>query len=322
MIQFKSKDLILFTGAGFTKNFGGYLAEEMWSKIFNNREIQNSPKLREALIGHYDFESVYSKVLSDEGYSEAEKETLKRAVERVYESLDAIVKEWTFNNDSPYPVNRYGLGDLLTRFAGEADTKGFFFTLNQDLFFERQFHYKPLGAPSFNQEIYMNRATVLEKAGFVTLPREGIVERAEAELLNNAGLLYIKLHGSYGWLSSNGLQQMVIGKNKTQLIQDEPLLVWYFDLLKKLIKEGYGFGDQHINELLLEGVEKHGLSIFIVSTRSFQDLEARLQNGHFYAMGILKGIKGYYPYSLKEIFPGDQSRTTHAIEILEGLLGN
>jgi hypothetical protein len=29
-------EIVLFTGAGFTKNFGGFLAKEMWSKIFNN----------------------------------------------------------------------------------------------------------------------------------------------------------------------------------------------------------------------------------------------------------------------------------------------
>jgi len=38
---------ILLTGAGFTKNFGGFIASEMWAKIFNCRELQIevSPKL-------------------------------------------------------------------------------------------------------------------------------------------------------------------------------------------------------------------------------------------------------------------------------------
>jgi len=34
---------ILFTGAGFTKNFGGLLAKEMWSKLFNNSKVQSYP---------------------------------------------------------------------------------------------------------------------------------------------------------------------------------------------------------------------------------------------------------------------------------------
>ena len=37
---------ILMTGAGFTKNFGGFLANEMWAKIFNCHEVQEPvPKI-------------------------------------------------------------------------------------------------------------------------------------------------------------------------------------------------------------------------------------------------------------------------------------
>lgn len=36
-LKFNKK--ILLTGAGYTKDFGGYLAIEMWSFIFNNREL-------------------------------------------------------------------------------------------------------------------------------------------------------------------------------------------------------------------------------------------------------------------------------------------
>lgn len=32
----KGNNLLLLTGAGFTKNFGGYLGEEMWAKVFND----------------------------------------------------------------------------------------------------------------------------------------------------------------------------------------------------------------------------------------------------------------------------------------------
>jgi len=40
-------DRVLLTGAGFTKNFGGPLAREIWSLIFNNPRIQQTPSLRQ-----------------------------------------------------------------------------------------------------------------------------------------------------------------------------------------------------------------------------------------------------------------------------------
>ena len=40
---------ILLTGAGFTKNFGGFVATEMWEKIFNCSEVQDSPVLIDIL---------------------------------------------------------------------------------------------------------------------------------------------------------------------------------------------------------------------------------------------------------------------------------
>jgi hypothetical protein len=35
-MNIQSSENILLTGAGFTKNFGGLLASEMWAEIFNH----------------------------------------------------------------------------------------------------------------------------------------------------------------------------------------------------------------------------------------------------------------------------------------------
>lgn len=64
-LPMKTTDLVLLTGAGFTKNFDGFLGKEMWAKVFNNHLIQSNEKLRILLQDDYDFESVYSKVESD-----------------------------------------------------------------------------------------------------------------------------------------------------------------------------------------------------------------------------------------------------------------
>jgi hypothetical protein len=53
------REPILLTGAGFTRNFGGFLANQMWDKIFNREQVQNHPSLVNLLKDNFDFESVY-----------------------------------------------------------------------------------------------------------------------------------------------------------------------------------------------------------------------------------------------------------------------
>jgi|GEM_PF-4213484 len=59
---------ILLTGAGFTRDFGGYLADEMWSIIFNHPAIQQREALRKFLLDpryDFNFELLYHLVLSN-----------------------------------------------------------------------------------------------------------------------------------------------------------------------------------------------------------------------------------------------------------------
>ena len=162
---------------------------------------------------------------------------------------------------------------------------------------------------------------------FITLPKDKVEEKVNQGLSSHNGIHYIKLHGSYGWKSSDGLDQLVIGTNKESLIQREPLLSYYLKLFRDMIQNGgkkiliigYGFRDKHINQMLLKGVEDHGLQIFLITTQTPADLRYQIEHGHYYAKNILNGLRGYYPYQLKEIFPGDQSLTTHATDIKNAL---
>lgn len=61
---------ILLTGAGFTKNFGGFLASEMWAQIFNSHHIRPHKELGKILRHDFDYESVYNRVLGRGNYSE------------------------------------------------------------------------------------------------------------------------------------------------------------------------------------------------------------------------------------------------------------
>ena len=77
----------LLTGAGFTKNFGGFLASEMWAQIFNSCHIRPHKKLGEILRRDFDYESVCNRVLVGDN-SPDEKSALETALLDAYKQLD------------------------------------------------------------------------------------------------------------------------------------------------------------------------------------------------------------------------------------------
>ena len=325
----KFSNKILLTGAGFTKNFGGFLAKEMWAKIFNNPKLHS--KLKPLLLTDFDYESIYHKVITGK-YSKEEKNSINDTIFKAYKILDDICRDWTFHSNASYPVNIYGLNKFIGALSGNQNEIGLFFTLNQDLFIERHFDdtYKMLIHPGVNripnQHKIISRLP-LDREDFVRLPTDNEIKNNKVNWLTTNTQNYIKLHGSFGWLSSDGNNCYVIGKNKEKQLADEPLLSWYFDLFsnslmaknKKLFIIGYGFRDKHINNVIADSVSNFGLKLYVVSplehTKFIESLSAAK-----YGKLILKGLDGYFPYSLLDVFPKDQSDSHALIEILTKFL--
>ena len=69
-MSIQSTKNILFLGAGFSKNFGAPLANEMWYLIFNHEGIQAQPRLKQLMLNNFDFEVVYDYILS--GFTDKE----------------------------------------------------------------------------------------------------------------------------------------------------------------------------------------------------------------------------------------------------------
>ena len=150
----------------------------------------------------------------------------------------------------------------------------------------------------------------------------------EERFLSSGDLWYVKLHGSLGWRSVNGGNQMVLGMNKLEDIKKEPLLSWYLDLFQqvlcrpnvKLFVIGYSFKDKHINEYLLQAINEYGLEIYVISPEDPGELKRRLEGrpvdkGAMFEeikSPIWKAIANYFPYSFKDIFPAANQLETHA----------
>ena len=123
-IPLKPSKLVLLTGAGFTKSFGGYLSSEMWAVILGQPEIQQNLRLRQLLLNNFSFESLYETVSLSRDYSPVEKTAFTAAVKRAYRQMHEVVcGRWQLKANE-------ACGVIISQFAPQSSTeRGFFLPL-------------------------------------------------------------------------------------------------------------------------------------------------------------------------------------------------
>jgi dihydroxyacetone kinase-like predicted kinase len=94
---------ILLTGAGFSKNFGGFLAQEMWGEIFRHEEVKKYSRIGTiSTIEHdFDYESIYHKVYRGSEYTQEEKNAIHLAIKDAYKNLDRNIYQ-TNDRNNPF----------------------------------------------------------------------------------------------------------------------------------------------------------------------------------------------------------------------------
>lgn len=263
---------ILLLGAGFTKNYGGLLASEMWAEIFNNEKIQAMSRIKNLMLNDFDYESIYYSVLEGikDGrdlflpieFTKDEKNAVEVATRDAYDHIDEILISHQISN---YTNWNHIVNKLLLEF-GKTNDNGFIFTLNQDLFIERFYHNPPYQNPPnryhkarltipgidkspewfmepyiltgkkvVNTEEELKLYYTLKKEDYCTLPNKNEFNLKKDSLLKEGSYFLIKLHGSYNWKSSDSSDIMVIGRGKNKQIHKEPLLNYYYDLFKEVL---------------------------------------------------------------------------------------
>jgi len=294
---------ILLTGAGFSKDFGGFLRKEMWEKIFNNRFLKESyPRINELAnkVLNYDYESIYSEVHGD--LFKEEKDAIDGFFLKVYKQLDESIRSVFWRNNVPRDVK-----ELIQRFSRKWGGGEYFFTLNQDLLIERLF-FSEIHIPGFNagNGISLIRDKEFSEEYIYEVPNNP--SNQEPLTVAPLKLHYIKLHGSFNWISSDGHRRMVIGKNKRGQIASEPLLEYYLNIFKKellqksvrLLVIGYSFLDEHINEV----IAKSDVELHVIDPLEFDSFKNELKTKPYGTKIEGKICEGYYyPYRLIDIFP-------------------
>lgn len=301
---------VLLTGAGFTKPFGGYLAKQMWAEILNQPEIQQHPQLREKLLNNLDFESVYDEI-HESTADQAQKSAVTYAVSRAYEQMDAILSR----PDRRIAELAHGVcRSFIGRFGHELNPKqrGFFFTLNQDLFIERFYHQDPesLVTPEVGHPDWFGKLPPdLEAVHEVVLPNETKLQKFKDQFWakGTGSFVYVKLHGSFCWWAHDGSEALVIGTHKEEKLK-EPLLYWYQELFRQVLNQddmtlvviGYGFRDKHINDIIADAIGRR-LRLVVISPELPDAFRDHLQSVHgvnsdqiHRGNEIWNGIYGYW----------------------------
>ena len=303
---------VLLTGAGFTKNFGGYLAREMWELLLNRPEIRQSKRLHAFLRNELDYETAYDKVTTSDDYTEEEKSAFTTAIRNAYQQMHKDICQED-NNVRSFGVCSYFVAEFQRRLQEQVQKKGFLFTLNQDLFVEKYYlthssaNRGVIKIPGLEHSQWFNGRLTdeLEEKDGVTLPDDDEVAKIKGTFWDKSveNFAYIKLHGSLGWIGKDGLERMVIGNEKTVAITQEPLLQWYFSLFKEvltcqpcnLVVIGYGFRDWHINLVIGHAIEEYGLRLHVVSPKKPKEFQDMLCQGEVrWGKELWAGLIGYH----------------------------
>ncbi len=319
-----SKRMIL-TGAGWSRNWGGLLAQEVWQNLSGDPSTQGNPRLRELLLGEPSFEAALA-AANGPAFEASDRQLLEAAVMAAFASMDREI-------DRPdHPINIYKAQELVFRVVGSrqagVDT-GYLFTLNQDLWPERHL---------YNDFVHHSPPPVLPGIrpiqgvrGFDTnVPPYGpalnttpLAEPSTSVRLRGATNV-IKLHGSFNWRTTDGRNAMVIGEGKADQIGADPLLSWYQDVFREVLCQGdvrllivgYGFGDPHINAIIADAVENHGLKVFIWDVGS--NLMQRV-NAAPHGAVIWKGLLSTCIRPMSEVFPANQAVTEEYKRLIQQL---
>lgn len=216
-------------------------------------------------------------------------------------------------------INSNNLKQLLKGFD-KPDGSGFIFTLNQDLFLDENIkmfpdilHEIPVqGAEAKSNDYPFERLRLnISYNNFDEFKND----KQKFFNKNDPRIYYIKLHGSQDWFKDDNNQIMVIGHGKSERIQVEPILEWYYDIFKqqlnkantKLLIIGYSFRDEHINQVIYDN--KDNLKIYIINPQSFENFSRELATRPF-GNEIKKLITKYYSVTLSELM-GSNLREPH-----------
>jgi len=263
----------LLTGAGFSRNWGCWLADEVFEYLLADPDL--TPQIRGQLWRDKNSGGNYETSIA---ILRAQPDQHKLLISIIAGMFNKMTAGYTGNPFSfEWTTARHlQIQPFLQKFEA-------IFTLNQDTLLEH--HYLTQFVPSRSD----NRWSDWDMPGFTHArhPSGSKDSRARKVIDGTAFALqpgaqpYLKLHGSHDWVDKSGYV-LITGGNKETDIGEIPLLGAYLAHFRasicsvhaRLMIIGYGFGDRHINSILLEA-SRRGAKFFIVDTAGINVLDKR-----------------------------------------------
>lgn len=304
---------ILLLGAGFSSNWGGWLASEAFEYLLGAPEIAHDDAIKNLLWRHKvrgGFEAALADLQAEyvgrrDQHAKDRLGRFQAAVRNMFRDMNrAFDKIVDFEPARPPQVGQRVV-DFLARFDA-------IFTLNQDLLLER--HYRqaiPIGPPrNWSGVTFPGILPEGPTQPFSFLDQKWRVSQS-IDLLGTAQPIF-KLHGSSNWLDQSGDELLIIGGNKSHAIQSHNILKRYHEIFVEHLRKsgtrlmviGYSFSDGHI-DLLIKDAAKAGLHIFIIDPLG-SDVVNKTRDAAIRASDPLEDLLiGGSRRSLREIFGGD-----------------
>lgn len=297
---------ILLTGAGFSCNWGAPASAGIWDELIGQKNVQADSELRNFLIQQFDngFEVAYQ--LAKDTLSEESCLNFDKALNLVFSRINNLNYKFTHPNYLAL-INHFS--SHIQDGQINKNRSDFFFTLNQDLLVERT----TIQSHSLNNFIRPG----IEQSDPLRRPFDSSYNMGKAKIsfneeINLKGQLnYIKLHGSSDLFEDGAPSaRMIIGSKKVAEISKIPLLQYYHQIFKNVLKQkdrrlmiiGYGFGDGHINEVIADAVEENGLKVLIWGAKGTQSIKDSLFKASPHGSIIWRGLIRTYSKSFEEIF--------------------
>lgn len=271
---------ILLIGAGFSRNWDGWLAGEVFDYLIGVPDLDET--CRHLLWAHKaaGFEKALSVLQADKSPNARSPDSpLRRMEAAITQMFRDMGRGWfhegfEFEFMSPPETGRSNVKKFLARFDA-------IFSLNQDPLLEIGYCQRAEPPQAFNP-----RWSGLEFPGMVprapnpmTPASRWVGSRCPASrdvqsvapTNSNTQPIY-KLHGSWNWVDETGEQLQIVGGDKTANIAASRVLSLYkaeFDRRlrlpdTRLMIIGYGFHDDHINTSINEAISQGGLRSFII----------------------------------------------------------
>lgn len=265
---------LVLLGAGFSRNWGGWVASEAFEYLLGCPEIIADQQLRQLLWTHQlsgGFESALAELQSPgtsyarHPWSESQLIALQGAIGRMFTDMNQA-----FLNLKDMEFQRGDSQRLIRTFLTKFDA---IFSLNQDILLENFYLVDNVARSAVRPYVPgMRWIPHSEPMQSASLSRATWTPRPASEFqLQSNCQPFFKLHGSSEWFDDDGHRVLIMGGAKHQEIAGSSILNWYAQQFEAFLLEsnsrlmviGYGFGDQHINEAIEKAVTR-GLKLFVI----------------------------------------------------------